>query len=209
MTRSALALLCLAALVVACVPVRQRPETPPPVAESPQPGPPRPAAPEPPPSAANEPTTPAPPPAPVRKVSDAERLLYYYEYVSKLPAEQVAQEAERTQKFHAQNRTDFALLQLAMIRAVPSASNKDRAQALELLGSYLKDSRERGSDLRPLALLLNGMLTEQLRQDTEVQQLAAKLKEEARRNEELKQKLDALIETERKMLERNKPTRTQ
>ncbi|MCC7546449.1 MAG: hypothetical protein IT532_01650 [Burkholderiales bacterium] len=189
--------------------MRQRPETPPPVAESPQPGPPRPAAPEPPPSAANEPTTPAPPPAPVRKVSDAERLLYYYEYVSKLPAEQVAQEAERTQKFHAQNRTDFALLQLAMIRAVPSASNKDRAQALELLGSYLKDSRERGSDLRPLALLLNGMLTEQLRQDTEVQQLAAKLKEEARRNEELKQKLDALIETERKMLERNKPTRTQ
>lgn len=198
---------CTLALTAGCVPVQQRPVTPPPVAESPPPEPPRPAAPEPPPAEAEAP--PAPAPAPPPKVSDAERLLYYYEYVSKLPAEQVAQEAERTQKFYAQNRTDFALLQLVMIRAVPSASNKDRAQALELLGPYLKDSRERGSDLRPLALLMNGVLTEQQRQEAEIQQQSAKLKEEARRNEELKQKLDALIETERKMLERNKPTRTQ
>lgn len=198
---------CTLALTAGCVPVQQRPVTPPPVAESPPPEPPRPAAPEPPPAEAEAP--PAPAPAPPPKVSDAERLLYYYEYVSKLPAEQAAQEAERTQKVYAQNRTDFALLQLVMIRAVPSASNKDRAQALELLGPYLKDSRERGSDLRPLALLMNGVLTEQQRQEAEIQQQSAKLKEEARRNEELKQKLDALIETERKMLERNKPTRTQ
>jgi len=153
---------------------------------------------------------PAPAPAPTPpKVSDAERLLYYYEYVSRLPADQVAQEAERTQKFYTQNRTDFALLQLVMIRAVPSASGKERAQALDLLGPYLKDSRERGSDLRPLALLMNAMLGEQQRQEAEIQQQGTKLKEEARRNEELKQKLDALIETERKILERNKPTRTQ
>jgi len=206
MSRVALSLACLLALS-ACVPVQQRPAGPPPVTESPAPEPPRPAAPEPPPAEAEAP--PAPAPAPPPKVSDAERLLYYYEYVSKLPAEQATQEAERTQKFYAQNRTDFALLQLVMIRAVPSASNKDRAQALELLGPYLKDSRERGSDLRPLALLMNGVLTEQQRQEAEIQQQSAKLKEEARRNEELKQKLDALIETERKMLERNKPTRTQ
>jgi hypothetical protein len=100
-------------------------------------------------------------------------------------------------------------MQLVMIRAVPSASAKDRTQALELLGPYLKDSRERGSDLRTLAVLLNGMLTEQQRLEAEMQQQGSKLKEEARRNEELKQKLDALIETERKILERNKPTRTQ
>jgi len=142
-------------------------------------------------------------------VSDAERLLYYYEYVSKLRAEQMAQEAERNQKFYTQNRTDFALMQLVIIRAVPSASAKERTQALELLGPYLKDSRERGSDLRPLAVLLNGMLAEQQRLEAEIQQQGSKLKEEARRNEELNQKLDALIETERKILERNKPTRTQ
>ena len=208
MIRIVLALACvLTTLTAGCVPVQQRPAAPPPVADSPPPEPPRPAAPEPPPPHSEAP--PAPTPAPPPKVSDAERLLYYYEYVSRLPAEQAAQEAERTQKFYAQNRTDFALLQLVMIRAVPSASNKDRAQALELLGPYLKDSRERGSDLRPLGVLLNSMLTEQQRQDAEIQQQAAKLKEEARRNEELKQKLDALIETERKMLERNKPTRTQ
>lgn len=201
----ALFLCCTAALAAACVPVQKRPPGPAPVAESPPPEPPKPAAPEPPPAPPSEPVAPAPAPQP--KVSDAERLLYYYEYVSRLPAEQAAKEAERALKFHAQNRSDFALLQLVMIRAVPSASGKDRAHALELLAPYLKDSRERGSDLRPLALLLNGMLVEQQRQDAENQQLSAKLKEEARRNEELKQKLDALIETERKILERNKPTR--
>jgi len=190
-----------------CVPPQPRPVTAPPLAESPLPEPPKPAAPEPPPVEVAEP--PAPAPAPQPKVSDAERLLYYYEYVSKLPAEQMAQEAERTQKFYTQNRTDFALMQLVMIRAVPSAPAKDRAQALELLSPYLKDSRGRGSDLRPLAVLLNGMLAEQQRLEAETQQQGAKLKEEARLNEELKQKLDALIETERKILERNKPTRTQ
>jgi|MudIll2142460700_1097286.scaffolds.fasta_scaffold359906_2 hypothetical protein len=206
MIRLACMLAC-ALLMSGCVPPHKRPITPPPQAESPPPQPPRPAAPEPPPAAVAEP--PAPAPAPQPKVSDAERLLYYYEYVSKLRAEQMAQEAERNQKFYTQNRTDFALMQLVIIRAVPSASAKERTQALELLGPYLKDSRERGSDLRPLAVLLNGMLAEQQRLEAEIQQQGSKLKEEARRNEELNQKLDALIETERKILERNKPTRTQ
>ncbi len=207
MSRTVSALCCIIVLASGCAPVQNRPLTPTPVAESPAPTPPKPAAPEPPPAPTSEPAAPAPAPQP--KVSDVERLLYYYEYVSRLPAEQAAQEAERTQKFFTQNRTDFALLQLAIIRAAPTASSKERAQTLELLAPYLKDSRERGSDLRPLALLLNGVLTEHQRQEADNQQLASKLKEEARRSEELKQKLDALIETERKILERNKPTRTQ
>jgi DNA-binding protein H-NS len=61
--------------------------------------------------------------------------------------------------------------------------------------------------LRPVALLLSTMLTEQQQKEAEVQAQAQKVKEEARRYEEVKQKLDALIDTERKMLQRNKPER--
>lgn len=140
-------------------------------------------------------------------MSDADRLLYYYEHILGLPPEQVTQELERTQRFFGQHRSDFALLQLVLLKTLPGASAKDRAQALESLGQYLKETRERPSELRPVALMLNSLLLEQQRQDAEIVAQNQKLKDEARRYDELKQKLDALVETERKMLERNKETR--
>jgi hypothetical protein len=155
------------------------------------------------------PEPPAPPPPPPPRVSDAERLLYYYEYVLGLAPEQVAKEAERTQRFFGQHRSEFAQMQLVLIRTLPAATPKDRAQAVEMLAQYLKETRERPSELRPFALMVNTLLLEQQRQDAEIQFQAAKLKDEARRYDELKQKLDALVETERKMLERNKETRKQ
>ena len=159
------------------------------------------------PAAAPLPDEPAPPaPAQIR-MSDADRLLYYYEYVAGLPAEQAAREMERTQRFFGQHRSDFALMQLVLLRILPGAAPKDRAQASEALAQYLKETRDRPTEFRPLALMINTMLAEQLRQEAELQAQAQKLKDEARRSEELKQKLEALVETERKMLERKQPTR--
>jgi hypothetical protein len=155
------------------------------------------------------PEPPPPPPPPPPRVSDSERLLYYYEYVLALTPEQVARESERTQRFFGQHRSEFALMQLVLLKILPAASAKDRAQALETLAQYLKETRDRPSELRPFALMLNNLLLEQQRQDAELQIQVQKLKEEARRYDELKQKLDALVETERKMLERNKETRNQ
>jgi hypothetical protein len=142
-------------------------------------------------------------------VSDTERLLYYYDYLLELPPEQVAQEQERTQRFFGQHRSEFALMQLVLLRILPGASPKDRAQAIDALGTYLKDTRDRTSELRPFALFINNLLSEQQRLEADLAAQSQKLKDEGRRYDELKQKLDALIETERKMLERNKPTRTQ
>ena len=51
------------------------------------------------------------------------------------------------------------------------------------------------------------MLAEQQQKEAEIQAQTQKVKEETRRNDQVKQKLDALVETERKMLERNKPAR--
>jgi hypothetical protein len=185
-----------AALLVGCVPPASQRVTqaPPEPAVAPPAAPPAP-----------EPAAPAPP----QRVSDPERLLYYYEYLVALPADQVARETERTQRFFGQHRSEFALLQLALLRSLPGASARERTQATEALAQFLKETRDRGSDLRPFALLVNNLLIEQQRMEADLQAQGQKLKDEAKRYDELKQKLDALIETERKMLERNKPTRTQ
>jgi hypothetical protein len=148
-----------------------------------------------------------PPPPPQPRVSDSERLLSYYAYLLGLNAEELAREQERTLRFYGQHRSEFALLQLALLRMLPSSTRADRAQASEMLSSYLKETRDRPSELRPLALVLSNQLAELHRQEAETQAQAARVKEEVRKSEEYKQKLDALIETERKILERSKPAR--
>jgi len=167
---------------------------------------PAPPSPPPPPVAPEQPAPPAPLP---QRVSDAERLLHYYDYIAGLPPDELAREQERTMRFYGQHRSEFALLQLVLLRCQPTATAREREQAVEMLSSYLKETEDRPSELRPFGVMLNNLLTEQQRQEAELQAQAQKLRDEARRSEELQQKLDALVETERKLLERSKPVRTQ
>ena len=185
--------LALAAGLAGCVqtpPAPSRPPEPPLPIVQPAPQPPQP---------------PQPPPQP--RVSDTERLLSYYAYLLELNAEDLAREQERTLRFYGQHRSEFALLQLTLLRMLPGSTRADRAQAGEMLSSYLKETRDQPSELRPLALILSNQLAELHRQEAETKAQAARLKEEVRKSEEYKQKLDALIETERKILERSKPAR--
>jgi hypothetical protein len=154
-----------------------------------------------------EPAPAPPPPPPQPRISDAERLLSYYEFLLMLNPEQLAQEQERTLRFYGHHRSEFVLLQLVLLRTLPNSTRADRAQAVEMLSSYLKDTRDRPSELRPLALILNNQLVELQRLDADAQAQTARLREETRKSEQYKQKLDALIETERKILERSKPAR--
>src|SRR5690349_7008706 len=147
------------------------------------------------------------PPFVRQQVGDADRLMGYYAFLSTLSGEQLTQEHERTLRFYRQQYSDFTLMQLVLQRIMPQAPFRDSAQAQEMLSSFLKEPRTQSSDLRPVALLLSTMLTEQQQKDAEVQAQAQKVKEEARRYEEVKQKLDALVDAERKMLQRNKPAR--
>jgi hypothetical protein len=150
---------------------------------------------------------PSPPQAP--RITDAERLLNYYEYVLKLPADQLAQEQERTLRFFGQHRSDFALMQLVLLRCLPGAPAKDRAQAQEMISSYLKETQDGSSDLRPLGLVLRTLLADNQQLESQLQAQGQKLRDETRRNDELQSKLDALVETERKLLERSKPQRNE
>lgn len=110
-------------------------------------------------------------------------------------------------RFFGQHRSEFALMQLILLRVLPGATPKDRAQAQEMLSSYFKETQDRPSELRPLGQLLRNLLQEQQELEAQVQAQTLKLRDEARHSEELKQKLDALVETERKLLERTKPQR--
>ena len=156
---------------------------------------------------AQEPPPEETPPFALQQAGDNDRLIGYYGYLLALNAEQITQEYERTLHFYRQQSSDFTFMQLALLRIVPNAPTRDYAQALDMLSSFLKEPRTRNSELRPLALLVYTMLTEQQQKEAEMQAQGQRLKEETHRYEDVKQKLDALIDAERRMLERNKPVR--
>ena len=153
-------------------------------------------------------TPPEPKPAfAFQQAGDNDRLVHYYGYLAMLSPEQLGQEYDRTLRFYHQQSSDFTLMQLVLLHITPGAPTQDPAHALDMLSSFLKEPRARQSEVWPLAALLQSMLEEQREKDAEIQEQAEKLKEETRRYKGVRQKLDALIDAERKMLERNKPVR--
>ena len=149
------------------------------------------------------------PPFTRQPVGDADRLVAYYGYLTTLQPEQLTREYERTLRFYREQNSDLAFMQLVLLRMMPNTAFRDSAQARDMLSSFVKEPRLQSSDLQPFALLLLTMLNELQDKDAEMQAQAQKLKEEMRRYDAVKQKLDALIDAERKMLERNKPVRAQ
>ncbi|HXX13105.1 MAG TPA: hypothetical protein VEK05_16455 [Burkholderiales bacterium] len=149
------------------------------------------------------------PPFTRQPVGDADRLVAYYGYLTTLSPEQLTREYERTLRFYREQNSDLAFMQLALLRTMPNTTFRDSTQARDMLSSFVKEPRLQSSDLQPLALLLLTMLNELQDKDAEIQAQAQRLKEETKRSDVVKQKLDALIDAERKMLERNKPVRSQ
>jgi len=149
------------------------------------------------------------PPFTRQPVGDADRLVAYYGYLTTLSPEQLTREYERTLRFYREQNSDLAFMQLALLRTMPNTTFRDSTQARDMLSSFVKEPRLQSSELQPLALLLLTMLNELQDKDAEIQAQAQRLKEETKRSDAVKQKLDALIDAERKMLERNKPVRSQ
>jgi len=149
------------------------------------------------------------PPFARQPVGDADRLVAYYGYLTTLQPEQLTREYERTLRFYREQNSDLAFMQLVLLRTMPNTTFRDSTQARDMLSSFVKEPRLQSSDLQPFALLLLTMLNELQDKDAEIQAQAQRLKEEMKRYDAVKQKLDALIDAERKMLERNKPVRSQ
>ena len=152
--------------------------------------------------------------------SDADRIARFYDRLLQMKGNELAGELETIRRSFESDQSDFNRLQLALLLSFPGSSFRDDNAARALLGPFLKDRGPENSTLRPLAIWLHMELLElrrsddafQLqavklkeelrRSDEALQQQVAKLKEEQRRTEALQQKLDAILDMEMKMIER-------
>ncbi|HEV8261953.1 MAG TPA: hypothetical protein VGQ19_14520 [Burkholderiales bacterium] len=151
---------------------------------------------------------------------DDARALRFYEDVLKLKGAELARELDSTRKQFEQDKTELNRLRLAILLSLPGTGFRDDQAALNLIQPFLNDKQYENSVLRRLALMLHTQLSELKRLDEALQQQAAKAKEEQRRADEalqqqtaktkeeqhraeaLQQKLEAILDMEMKMIER-------
>ena len=152
--------------------------------------------------------------------SDPDRIARFYDSLLKMKGNELATELEAIRKSFEGEKSDLSRLLLALLLSLPGTNFRDDNAAIALLNPFLSDKVWEASTLRPLALWLNSALLElRLTEETSQQltaklkeelrrtdeallQQAAKLKEEQRRAEALQLKLDAILDMEMKMIER-------
>lgn len=134
--------------------------------------------------------------------SEPERALRFYDRIMRLRGAELVGALEAARQAHAVEGSDLTRLELAMILSLQGAPFRDDPAAAQLLQPFARDPAREASPLRPLALLLLTQLTENRRQEEALQQQAARTREEQRKAEDLQQKLDALLDMEKKLIER-------
>jgi len=144
--------------------------------------------------------------------ADDARALHFYDNALKLKGAELARKLESTRRDFEKDKSELNRLQLAMLLSLPGTGFRDDPAALNLVQPFLSDKRHENSVLRPLALMLHSHLSELKRLDEQfselkrleeaLQQQTAKTREEQRRADALQQKLEAILEIEMKMIER-------
>lgn len=140
---------------------------------------------------------------------DDVRALRFYENALKIKGAELARELDLTRQEYEKDKSELNRVQLAMLLCLPGTGFRDDQAALALVQPILNDKRYENSVLRPLALMLHSHLSELKRLDEALQQQTAKTKEETaktkeeqRRADALQQKLEAILDMEMKMIER-------
>jgi hypothetical protein len=137
---------------------------------------------------------------------DDTRVLHFYDNALKLKGVELARKLESTRQEFEKDKSELNRLQLAILLSLPGTGFRDDAAALNLVQPFLNDKRHENSALRPLALMLHSQLSELKPEDKRLeealQQQTAKTREEQRRADALQQKLEAILEMEMKMIER-------
>ena len=134
--------------------------------------------------------------------SDTERVARFYERLLTLKGADLASELEHRRADFDREKSELNRLQLALLLSLPTATFRDDNVAIALLAPFVRDKAQESSSLRPLALWLHAQLVELRCADESLQQQTVKLKDEQRRGDVLQQKLDALLNMEKKMIER-------
>jgi hypothetical protein len=134
--------------------------------------------------------------------SDVDKLLEYHQRALTLKGQELTREYDKVRIDYDKDASDLHRMRLALMLTIPGSGFRDDAAAVGLLQPILKGSGRPESSLRPLAQLLQSHLLELRRVDDALLTQSAKLRDEQRRAEALQQKLEALLEMEMKMMER-------
>lgn len=134
---------------------------------------------------------------PIRSV---QALLIYFEQLQQLSAVDLTKEIERARKNYQRGKSVFYQLQYAMALSFPEG---DARHAQQLLEPIVKDNLQVSRPVHALAVLLHTNIVERLRLELLNQSQANALQMQTLRADEFKNKLDALREIERKMLQRD------
>jgi hypothetical protein len=134
--------------------------------------------------------------------SEPERALRFYDRIIRLKGSELARELETTRQGYEREKTELGRVELAMILSLPGAPFRDDHAAAQLLQPYARDRSLEQSPLRPLAMLLSMQLAENRKQEEALQQQVARTKDEQKKADDLQQKLDALLDMEKKLIER-------
>ncbi len=152
--------------------------------------------------------------------TDADRLLNYYAYVTELQGETLEREYRYVEKVYSTDPNEYNEMQMIILLASPRASFRDTDLARTMVRRWLQDEYYSYSKLRPLAMLYYSYLSELKRQNRVIDQAkkslrqaneqsaqqAEQIKASQQRSKELQDKLDALLEMERSLIEREEIT---
>jgi hypothetical protein len=130
------------------------------------------------------------------------RALRFYANALKLKEAELARELDSTRQKFEKDKSELNHVRLVTLLSLPGIGIRDDQAALNLIQPLLNDKRYENSVLRPLALMLHTQLSELKQLDEALQQQTAKAKEEQRRADALEQKLEAILDMEIKMIER-------
>jgi len=148
--------------------------------------------------------------------NDDVRALRFYEKLLVLKGAELTRKLETTRQEFEKDRSELNRVQLAMLLSLQGTGFRDDQAALSLVQPFANDKRYENSQLRTLAMVLYAQLSELKRLDSELKRVdfevkqldgalqlqTAKAKEEQRRADALQQKLEAILDMEMKMIER-------
>lgn len=135
----------------------------------------------------------------IQNPSQAVSLLSYANNLRNRNTNELNSELETLNRAYTQHRTEENRLRLGIFHAM--TPNGDRARALSLLDVAPSDTAKRGRN-NPIAIILIPLLQEARRSDDGISTAQQRLRDEQKRSESLQQKLDAIREIEKKMVER-------
>jgi hypothetical protein len=159
--------------------------------------------------------TEAPATSPEPRKSELDTLLQYYTNVRRMPAAALSREQDSLRSQLLDAPTPLLRAQMAIILSLPNNPGRDYGRALAVIDPLIKEATSRSGSsngLHQLAQLLQGLILESRRLESEnrklddnLQNTAQKLKDEQKQSEALQRKLEQLKSIEKALLERNLP----